>query len=88
MVPWLKRKFEDQSGGPRTNLEVLGDEVTFQFTIKYWKMDFLSSSKTRFGETSGEKFRMVRALLPDTRKPSQFQLELQFVPFLQYFQFI
>ncbi len=27
MVPWLSKKSEDQSGGPRTNLEVFGDEV-------------------------------------------------------------
>ena len=26
MVPWLSKKSEDQSGGPRTNLEVFGDE--------------------------------------------------------------
>ena len=30
MGPWLKKKSEDQSGGPRTNLEVFGDEVSFQ----------------------------------------------------------
>ena len=30
-------------------------------------------SKTRSGETSREKFRMVRALLPDTLRPHQFQ---------------
>ena len=34
MVPWLSEKSEDQSGGPRTNLEVFGDEVSFQY---FWK---------------------------------------------------
>ena len=31
------------------------------------------SSKTRSGETSREKFRMLRALLPDTPRPHKFQ---------------
>ena len=34
MGPWLKKKSEDQSGGPRTNLEVFGDEVSFQYFQK------------------------------------------------------
>ena len=29
IVPWLKKENEDQSGGPRINLEVFGDEVSF-----------------------------------------------------------
>ena len=33
-------------------------------------------NKTRSGETSREKFRMVRALLPDTPRPPQIQPEL------------
>ena len=32
MVPWLSKKSKDQPGGPRTNLEVFGDEVSFQKT--------------------------------------------------------
>ena len=46
-------------------------------------------SKTRSGEISREKIRMVRAVLPDTPKPLQFQPKLQFVHFLPYviFQF-
>ena len=31
MVPWLSKKSEDQSGGPKTNLEVFGDEVRFHY---------------------------------------------------------
>ena len=34
MVLWLKKESEDQSGGPRTNLEVFGDEVSFQYFQK------------------------------------------------------
>ena len=49
------------------------------------KSSFLMFGKTRFGETSTEKIRMVRAVLPDTPKPPQFQPKLQFVHFLPYF---
>ena len=35
MVPWLYKKSEDQSGGPRTNLEVFGGEVSFQYFQKH-----------------------------------------------------
>ena len=35
MVPWLSNKSEDQSGGPRTNLDVFGDEVSFQYFPKH-----------------------------------------------------
>ena len=52
-----------------------------------WKSTFLMFSKTRSGETSREKFRMVRALLPDTPKPHQFQLKLQFSSFYRIFSF-
>jgi hypothetical protein len=40
MVPWLSKKSEDQPGGPRTNLEVFGDEVSFQYFQKNMKIDF------------------------------------------------
>jgi hypothetical protein len=40
MVPWLLKKTNDQSGGPRTNLEVFGDEVSFQYFQKNMKIDF------------------------------------------------
>ena len=40
MVPWLLKKTNDQSGGPRTNLEVFGDEVSFQYFPKNMKIDF------------------------------------------------
>ena len=34
VVPWLSNKIEDQSGGPKTNREVFGDEVSFQYFPK------------------------------------------------------
>ena len=34
MMPWLSKKNEDQSGGPKTNLEVFGDEVSLQYFPK------------------------------------------------------
>ena len=34
MVPWLSKKPKDQPGGPRTNLEAFGDEVSFQYFPK------------------------------------------------------
>ena len=40
MVPWLSKKSEAQSGGPRTNLEVPGDEVSFQYFPKNMEIDF------------------------------------------------
>ena len=40
MVPWLSKKSEDQPGGPRTNLEVFGDEASFQYFQKNMKIDF------------------------------------------------
>ena len=65
----------------------MSSTLKFQSTVKCRKVDFLMSSKTKSGETSTEKIRMVRALLPDTPKPYQFQLKLHFVHFLPYFQF-
>ena len=61
--------------------ETFCDEVTFQLTVGRWKSTFLMFSKTRFGETSREKIRMVRAVLLDTPKPHQFQHKLQFFQF-------
>jgi hypothetical protein len=40
MAPRLLKKSEDQSGGPRTNLDVFGDEVSFQSFQKNMKIDF------------------------------------------------
>jgi len=34
MGSWLTNKSEDQSGVPRTNLDVFGDEVSFQYFQK------------------------------------------------------
>ena len=70
--PWTKWKV----------LRAISSTLRFQFTVKCWKVDFLTSSKTRSCESSREKFRMARALLPDTPRPPQFQAELQFFHFL------
>ena len=75
--PWTKRRV----------LRAISSTLKFQFTVKCRKVDFLTSSKTRSCESSREKFRMVRALLPDTPRPPQFQPELQFSHFLPYFRF-
>ena len=40
MVPWLSKKNEDQSGGPMANLEVFGDEASFQYFQKNMEIDF------------------------------------------------
>ena len=67
-------------GRPKTKRRVLratSSTLKFQFTVKCWKVDFLMSSKTRPGENSKEKFRMVRALLPDTPRPPQIHPKLQ-----------
>ena len=37
-----------------------------KFAVKCWQVDFLMPCKSRSGENSKEKFRMVRALLQDT----------------------
>ena len=57
-------------------LRAISSTLKFQFTIKCWKLDFLTSSKTRSCQSSREKLRMVRALLLDTPRPPQFQPEL------------
>ena len=49
-----------------------------QFTGKYWKVDFPMPCKTKSCQSSTECLRMLRALLPDTPRPPQFQPELQF----------
>ena len=35
VVPWLSKKCEDEPRGPRTNLDVFGDEVSFQYFQKH-----------------------------------------------------
>jgi len=45
------------------------------------------SNKTRSCQSSREKLRMVRALLPDTPRPHQFQHELQFFTFFAKLDF-
>ena len=78
----LRKIVFPKTGTKRNVLRPFCDEVTFQFTVKCWKMDFLMSSKTRSGETSKEKFRMVRALLPHTpRPPINFNLNYSFFTF-------
>ena len=56
-----------------------------QFTVKCWKVDFLRSCKTKSGENSRMKFRMVRALLPDTPKPLDFNQHISFSQLLTVF---
>ena len=55
---------------------VISSTLKFKFTVKCRTVDFLMSSKTKSGETSREKIRMVRAVLPDTPRPPQLQPEL------------
>ena len=57
-------------------LRTISSTLRFQFTVKCWKVDFLMPCKTRSCQSSREKFRMLRALLPDTPRPPQFQPEL------------
>jgi len=59
-------------------LNAISNTLRFQFTVKWWKVDFLTSSNTRSCQSSREKLRMLHALLPDTLRPPQFQPELQF----------
>ena len=56
LVPWPSKKSEDQSGGPRTNLEVFGDEVSFQYFKKTWKSTSPMSCKTKPSQSSRPKF--------------------------------
>ena len=60
----------------RRYLRPFCDEVTFQFTGKCWKVDFLMPCKTKSCQSSREKLRMLRVLPPDTPRPPQFQPEL------------
>ena len=75
--PWTKWKV----------LRAISSTLKFQFTVKCWKVDFLMPCKNKSCQTSREKLCMVRVLLPDTPRPPQFQPELPFFYFLQYFQF-
>jgi len=58
------------------DLIAISSTLKCQFTVKCWKVDFPMPCKTRSCQSSREKFRMVRALPPDTPRPPQFQLEL------------
>ena len=69
-------------GRPRTKRRVLraiSSTLKFQYFRKSWNLPCPTSGKTRSGERSREKFRMFRALLPDTPRPPQFHLKLLFV---------
>ena len=50
-------------------LKAISNTLRFEFTVKCWKVDFLTSSKTKSCQSSKEKLRMVRALIPDTPTP-------------------
>ena len=56
MVPWLSKKTKDQSGGPRTHLEVIGDEVSFQYFPKTWKSTSPMPFKTKPRKVRGNRF--------------------------------
>jgi hypothetical protein len=58
-------------------LIAISSTLKLQFTIKCWKVDFLTSNKTRSCQSSRERLRMLRALLPETPRPPQVQPELQ-----------
>ena len=70
-----QNKSEDQSGGPRTNLEVFADEVSFQYFQKTRKSTSPMSCKTNLCQSSRESLRMVHAIPPDTPRPPQFYLK-------------
>ena len=74
--PWCKERSNDKSGCPMTNLEVFGDEASLQYFQKTLKSTSHMSCKTKPGQSSRQCLRMVRPLLPDTPRPSQFQPEL------------
>ena len=63
MVPWLSKNSEDQSGGPRTNLEVFGDEVNFTKTCKLISP---MPCKTKPRQSSRQCLHMLR---PSPRTP-------------------
>ena len=58
-------------------LRAISSTLKCQFTGKLFKVDFLMPCKTKSCHSSREKLRMLRALLPDTPRPPQFQPELQ-----------
>ena len=57
-------------------LKAISSTLKFQYFRKSWKVDFLMQCKTRSCHSSREYLRMLRALLPDTPRPLQFQPEL------------
>jgi len=62
--------------------KIFCDELTFKKLRKSWTSSFLMFSKTRFGETSREKIRMVRAVLPESlNPPPNFNLNVSFPRF-------
>ena len=74
--PEFSKKIEDQSGGPMTNLEAFGDEVSFQYFQKNMKIDFRHAMQDQPCQSSRESLRMVHALPPDTPRPPKYQPEL------------
>ena len=77
--PWTKWKV----------LRAMFGTLKCQFTVKCWKVDFLTPCKTKSCQSSTEYLRMVRALPPDTPRPPQFQTELwknQFLWKTRFFQ--
>ena len=64
--PWTKSKV----------LNDISNTLKFQFTVKGLEVDILMPCTTRSCQSSRTKLRMLRAFLPDTPRPPQFQPEL------------
>ena len=58
-------------------LRAISSTLKFQYFRKSWKVDFLITCNTKSCQSSREYLRMLRAFLPDTARPPQFQLELR-----------
>ena len=72
----LAKNSEDQPGGPRNNLEVFGDEVSFQYFQKTRKSTSPMPCKTKPGQSSRGSHRMVHAHPPDTPRPPKYHSKL------------
>ena len=56
MVPWLSKTSEDQSAGPKTNLEVFGAEVSFQYFPKTRKLTSPCHVRQNPAKVRGNRF--------------------------------
>ena len=69
-------------GTKRNNLRRISEVLCYQEVLEILKIELLMSSKTKSGETSAEKLRLVSRVLLDTPKPSQIEPRLPFYHFL------